>query len=578
MEGRALTGEHLVAASGLVMLTVMSYLVFPGHTYLIQDSQIYVPILEHLWDPSVLIEDVIAVRHHVTFTIWDELALAARRVTGAGFETILSLEHVLHRALGILGVYMIATALGLSMRLALLVAGVFALGATIGGPAVLTIEYEPKPRASAVPMILLALGCVAHSRYLAGGIFGSIAFLYHPPTVYPFWLVYFAMDLWPTRPDVMKRRIYGLAPLATAALVLFLFSRLQTGGTEPQPPLGRIDPELEQLQRMRASYSWVSTWISDWIGHYVIAWSVSIAAFLRLRRQMPVGLQFFAVGLPLVGMLSIPVSYLLLERWKWALLPKFQPARAVLFVTAVAVILSMSAALKAATAKRLPEAVLWAIFGIAVPIQPRVTMLLWPDFNDALIRRRVAIALLLAALAVAAAWFDNRRGVLARTLWVLALLLPFVMIPHYGKVAAAEPSVETPELLELCAWAHSNTPKGAVFLFPDAGKALYPGVFRSRALRALYVDWKGGGQVNMVTEFGTEWWRRWQQTVEPGFRPDWLGKYAELGIDYVVVAPKNRLANRAPVFENGRFLVYVAGKHLVRLERRAKLCCEDDFS
>ena len=556
MTAPVFSGKYLGVASGIMVLTAVSYLVFPGHTYLIQDSQIYVPILEHLWDPSVLTEDVIAVRHHVTFTIWDELALAMRRITGAGFEALLSIEHVLHRGLGILGVYLIATALGLSTRLALLVAGVFAVGAAIGGPAVLTIEYEPKPRASAVPLIFLAIGCIAHGRYLAGGIFGSIAFLYHPPTVYPFWAVYFAMDLWPTRPDVMKKRIYGLAPLAIAAVVLFIFSRLQIGGTEPQPPLGKIGPELEQLQRMRASYSWVSTWISVWIAHYLVAWSVSILAFLRLRSHMSVGLQFFAVGLPVVGMLSIPASYLLLDEWKWALLPKFQPVRALLFVIAVALILSMAAALKAALEKRLPEALFWAVIAFALPLHPRITELLWPDLSNSLIRRRVAVGLGLAAMAVAAGWFHNSRPILSWPAWGLALLLPFVLIPHYGKVHAAEPSIESPELMELSAWAQTNTPKEAVFLFPDAGKALYPGVFRSRSLRAVYVDWKGGGQVNMVSEFGTEWWRRWQETVAAGFRPDQLGKYARLGVDYIVVNPTNRISNQSPLFENGDFLVY----------------------
>ena len=558
---RALTGTFLLAGLSIVLLTGLSYFVFPGHTYLLQDSQIYVPILEHLRDPTVLAEDPIAVRHHVTFTIWDELALSARRLTGLEFETILASEHVFHRAAGILGVYLMATALGLSWRLSMLVAGMYALGATILGPAVLTVEYEPKPRASAVPMILLAIGCAAHGRYLAAGICGSIAFLYHPPTVYPFWLVYFATIIvalvpWRSQPDEVRRRIYGLGPLAVAIVVLFICSRFQPGGPEQQPPLGMIDAELEQLQRMRAAYSWISEWFGVWIGHYLFLWAVSIAAFLRVRRHMPAALQFFAVGMPLVGMLSMPVSYVLLDRWKWALMPKFQPIRALLFVTLFVVVLSIVAAVRAAVSKRLPEALLWAVIGVVPIIQPRASMLLLPDLSDPLIRRRVVLALLLGSLVVCAAWWESRRGALAWTTWAVALLAPFLLIPSYGRVVAAEPSVETPELLELCTWAHAQTPKDAVFLFPDAGKALYPGVFRSRALRALYVDWKGGGQVNMVKEFGAEWWRRWQEMVVAPFQPDDLEKYRARGIGYIVVGPKNRVPNRRAVFENARFLVY----------------------
>ena len=33
-----------------------------------------------------------------------------------------------------------------------------------------------------------------------------------------------------------------------------------------------------------------------------------------------------------------------------------------------------------------------------------------------------------------------------------------------------------------------------MFLFPDVGHDLYPGIFRALSERALYVDWKSGGQ------------------------------------------------------------------------------------
>ena len=54
-------------------------------------------------------------------------------------------------------------------------------------------------------------------------------------------------------------------------------------------------------------------------------------------------------------------------------------------------------------------------------------------------------------------------------------------------------------------------PPATIFVFPDAGHALDPGIFRCDALRAVYVDWKGGGQVNFFREFGEQWWFRWRQ-------------------------------------------------------------------
>jgi len=45
----------------------------------------------------------------------------------------------------------------------------------------------------------------------------------------------------------------------------------------------------------------------------------------------------------------------------------------------------------------------------------------------------------------------------------------------------------------------------AVFLFPDAARAS-PRHIPHEALRAVYVDWKSGGQANYFRDFGDEWW------------------------------------------------------------------------
>jgi hypothetical protein len=95
-----------------------------------------------------------------------------------------------------------------------------------------------------------------------------------------------------------------------------------------------------------------------------------------------------------------------------------------------------------------------------------------------------------------------------------------------------------------------------VFLFADAGQQLQPGIFRGEALRAVYVDWKGGGQINFLTDLGEQWWARWQQAMATPFDPRNVARYGPLGIDYIVLSPRNRLPGRAPVYENAAYLVY----------------------
>ena len=85
-------------------------------------------------------------------------------------------------------------------------------------------------------------------------------------------------------------------------------------------------------------------------------------------------------------------------------------------------------------------------------------------------------------------------------------------------------------------------------------------MFRARSLRALYVDWKAGGQANFMQGFAYEWWSRWQKSGAQSFTSvDWE-RYRTLGIDYVVLASAHRQPDRTPVFQNARWVVYrVAG-------------------
>ncbi len=534
-------------AAGIALLTLLTFVAFPGHTYLNSDTQIYIPILERLNDPSVLAGDMVAEHPHVSFTIYDEVTLALHRA-GMDFETALILQQAVFRALGLFGIWLVAVALGLTDGMAMLISAALALGATIAGPTVLAIEYEPVPRGFALPLLLLAMGLAAHGRDLAAGLAASLAFLYHPPSVVAFWAVYFALSLWPSKPRVMSRRILGLAALAAGVTMMLVLSRLQPLAAEPQPFFGRIGAELERIQRLRASYNWVSTWAAEWMPQYAFLWLVAMAAYTRVRKHAPQDLRFFLVGLPLLGMLSVPASYVLLERMKWVVAPQLQPARALVFVTIIATLLAAAAGLLAAARGRWWEGALWLALVYAIPMDASLLAVIESPV-------RLAVAAGLAALTALAAWSDAKRFRWSPAALFAAMLLPFVLIPAWGGVPVQSAAV-APDMKTLVAWAKTSTPPRAVFLFADARKNVAPGVFRARAERAIYVDWKGGGQVNFLPHFAGEWWLRWNRTGAGRFKPWHLSAYKRWGIDYIVLHPEHRLPGRTPAFENSSYLVY----------------------
>jgi hypothetical protein len=204
--------------------------------------------------------------------------------------------------------------------------------------------------------------------------------------------------------------------------------------------------------------------------------------------------------------------------------------RALLFVTVIAEFSAAAAGILAAQSRRYLEAFAWFALLYLVPLNTSVTIM--PSWNRAL------AAALLAAGATLAAFAEARKFRWSAAALAGVAIGGFFLVPTLGAVRT-HPPLHTPELAQLSAWARASTPRDAVFLFADADRQLQPGIFRSQALRAVYVEWT-----------------RWQRVLAAPFDPRDVARYRPLGIDYIVLSPRNRLPDAAPVFENMGYLVY----------------------
>lgn len=507
----------------LAALTVLGYFVFPGHTYLHQDSQIYLPMMERLSDPQVLGRDLIATHPHLSFTAYDEIARVLRGLTGLGYEPVLTAQQWVMRFLGLVGVFLLAGAAGLSPGARIFAAGLYGLGATIVGPSVLTVEYEPTPRAMALPLSLLSAGLACTGRWNLAGLALFAGLLYHPPTVVPVAGLLAIAAFWPKGHPDRRLLLYWIAAAGAALAIL---AKLQSGVRLEQHFFATVSPELERLQRLRAAYVFVSVWFPGLAANFLFLAAVSYAAVRRLGPACT-GLQrALLLGLPIGGLASVAFSYLSMEHLHWSLIPQMQPARAVLWTTFAAI---LACTMAAAAARTLWERALWLLVPFAVIVQIRPLDLLWPQ--TPLLAQRLA---LVVALSAGSAWALKARA------WApaLAMVAATFAIPMLGKVKNY-PVIHSAELDQLAAWAAAETPPDALFHFPDAGKALDPGIFRARARRAIWVDWKSGGQVNFMEPLAMEWWSRWSALP--------AGKG-----DYLVRKPGTCTT---PVFENAKYCV-----------------------
>ncbi|MEO8592723.1 MAG: DUF6798 domain-containing protein [Candidatus Solibacter sp.] len=530
----------LAAAASVVLIALMGFFLFPGHTYLQADTLIYVPMMERAQNPALFTRDFMVSRPHTAYTIYGSTAALLTRATGLELEQVLAGEQIVFRSLFAAGILLIALRLGFRMAAAWWIAATVSLGATIAGPTVLTVEYEPIPRAFAIALVVLAVGLAAHERYLPAGAVASLAFLFHPLTSLPFWVAVVALSV--------RRRnaVWMLAPLAPALLILLAAGHYESGYALPSL-FARLDAAHLAILRTRASYIFVSTWTTQQFADYLLEAALLLFAAWRVRRWLPAPLAAFLWVMPLFGLAMVPLSWLLLDRWGWAYIPVWQPARCVLFLSLGLHVLAAAAGVRAALDRHWPQAAAWQTLAFAIAVKHAAA---GPPFRWAPLALAAGLGMLaLASTAVPAKYRDAAL--------VFAGLAPFLMIARSGLVENYATLPRT-DIESLAAWARAATPQDAVFLFPNARKDVAPAVFRARASRALYVDWKGGGQVNYFPDFAQEWWKRWQETREGRWnvRPVDLRRIAEMGVDYLVVPADRPIPGTEPLFVNPRFRVY----------------------
>jgi hypothetical protein len=535
---------------GLAILAVVyiEYEIYPGHSFLQGETQIYVPVLERLDSPGFLVRDLVATHPQVTYTIYDEATLFLHKATGLSLERSLEWQQFLFRVAAATGIYMLVLSTRVNRLLALTLTSIVCLGALLPGPAAAFPDREPVPREFAFGLVLLAAGWLVTEKPLLSGLSGGLALAYCPSIASVFW-VPVALGY------VFDRRLRPLfRPSLTVLLVFILLlanlAQLQPGIAEAQPFFRPISRSWEAVQKRTAGTAWVSLWAGQQIWHYLAIWVCGLWATARIWTKLNLQTRYFLLILPLLGVLSVPASWLFLEGLRWPIAAQVQPARALLYTVSFSAVTCAIAGLWAVQELRLREAASWFFLLFANTLSEGVLNVLRITGLRHLLEF-CAAGLLACGLAFLIHQFLQHKSPLIFVAPLVAVLCSFLM-NGVGSAGTTE------SIAEVAAWAESSTWGSSMFLFPDAQRALYPGVFRARSRRALYVDWGGRGVSTIFESFATEWWKRWGQTMAGSFRAGKLQDMLEYPIDYYVLKRANMLRTVRPVFATREYLVYDA--------------------
>jgi hypothetical protein len=536
---------------GIAVFTWLGFRYFPGHTYLQSGTQIYVPMLERISDRGFLARDIVATRPHIAFTAYDEITLTLHKALHVDIEHALVGQQLLFRAAAMFGVYLLATSAGIPAAFGLLIAAFLNLGTYLAGPAIRLVAYEPVPLAFGFSLILLALGLLAQRLPLLAGFAAGLAFLYHPPITIPFWgIAFLAMAF---GRDARKRWKPMPLVFCIACLLLANLAQLQPDMTDSPNLFGTLSKRVMALQHFRTKWSWVSLWAPSDMWHYGAICILGLWATSRIWPEIRREIRVFFICLPLWGIVAVPVSYLMLGQLHLAIAPQFQLTQALLYTVALAMIAGGLAAVRAAQKRRIGESIGWFLVVLALPVNTRIFDLFL--LRSGLEWRRFAVWVALAAIAGLAATFLNRN-------WLrpISLLVPAAAVfalPMLARVPTP-PKLDLTSITELAQWAKKTTWGSSMFLFPDAGRSPFPGIFRALSERALYVDWQSGVHMTYYESFANEWYPRYEQTMDGRFTVVRLENMLALPIDYYVLHRNHRLAKVKPVFENREYVVYDA--------------------
>jgi len=530
----------------------LEFRVFPGHTYLEADSQLYLPMLERVDSPGLLARDLVAANPNLLLTAYDEVTVLLHKEGRLTFRRALLGQQFIFRVAALIGVFLLARATGLSQLFAFLIAMIVSLGATLSGPAAFVTDREPLPVAFAFSLTLLAMGLLAREKPLLAGLAGGVAFLYDPVLALPFWCILLIGLCFDRELRVLARPMLPI--LLVFVLLLANLAQLQpeAGG---KPIFARVSPPLAAFQRAQTPYLYVSEWPSGELYQFLALYVFALWAAARTWPLLPRRFRWLVLGTAFCGLLSGPISYLLLDQNHFAWAARLRLPRTLLLTVAATALLFGLAGMRAVLRRHSWEALGWFTLLFALPASNGVF-----DFFRITNEQRLghfAVACGLAAfLTVLLLGFASRSGA-ARFLTLAAPALAAFAFAHV-------PGLQPPRapfrqsVAELAAWADGGTWGSSVFLFADAGRAAYPGVFRALSRHALWVDWKSKEGVAFSETAALQWQERWQQTMQNGFSPTQLESILPQPIDYYVLRRQNQLLSVRYAFLSRDFVVYDA--------------------
>ncbi len=304
-----------------------------------------------------------------------------------------------------------------------------------------------------------------------------------------------------------KRSRKLLRPMWPVLLVFILLlanlAQLQPGTPDSQRLFTRFSRQIASIEQFRTPELWISLWPAKYVYFYLAIFVIGIWATTRIAPALNRQAKWLFTLLPLMGVLSLPCSKLLVEHYRWPAALRAQPMQTLIYTLALAWLACAIAAVKALRQAGLREGCVWA-----------------------------AVCLLILA-------------------------------PSLRRSPLQKPN---PAVAELAAWAEDRTWGSSMFLFPDAARELYPGVFRAKSRRALWVDWETGKQMNYFVSLAPEWSARWKATMEGPLSGDHLQAMLSLPIDYFVFRRNHLVETETegqirpvkPVFLDAEFAVYEA--------------------
>ncbi len=301
-----------------MLLSIFSFVVFPGYQVLVSDQQIYLPLIQAIRHNGFLNNDFLVLHGNVQaqYSLFNALLVITAEITKADIYRTLFIASFIFRFILLLFSYLVLNKLTKDSKFSYIASILIMSGLTVYGAGILSYENFLIPRTINLSLGMMFFWFFIKNKKIFSVLTLILMFLIHPLSSIPFIGFY------------LLRLIICMKRYMVMFLLIIFFSTILLSNIGP-----KIDPIYEEILRIRNSYVFITSWkIYSGILFIVSAFFLAVGLNFFLKKRLDGEVKINITTLLVVSALGFFVSLIAVDFFKSFLFMSLQLSRSLIIL------------------------------------------------------------------------------------------------------------------------------------------------------------------------------------------------------------------------------------------------------